>query len=100
MEKAANNILAGKYDSQRLLIVARYPDRFLRLVEYGVPLKELNVGNMSQTPETKQVTRSINVVGKDIEAFEALDAKGVHLYAQMVPGDTAKDFMPLLAKVK
>ena len=100
VEKAANNILAGKYDSQRLLIVARYPDRFLRLVEYGVPLKELNVGNMSQTPETKQVTRSINVVDKDIEAFEALDAKGVHLYAQMVPGDTAKDFMPLLAKVK
>ena len=46
------------------------------------------------------MTRSINVVDKDIEAFEALDAKGVHLYAQMVPGDTAKDFMPLLAKVK
>ena len=100
IEKAAANILAGKYDSQRVLIVAKKPDRILALVEKGVPIKELNVGNMSQTPETKQVTRSINVVDKDIEAFEALDAKGVHLYAQMVPGDTAKDFMPLLAKVK
>ena len=39
VEKAAANILAGKYDSQRLLIVARKPDRFLGLVEAGVPLE-------------------------------------------------------------
>ena len=66
VQKAAENILAGKYDSQRLLIVARYPERFLRLVNYGVELKELNVGNMSQTPETRSVTRSINVVDNHI----------------------------------
>ena len=100
VQKAAENILAGKYDSQRLLIVARYPERFLRLVNYGVELKELNVGNMSQTPETRSVTRSINVVDKDIADFDALQAKGVKLIAQMVQNDPAKDFMPLLDKVR
>ena len=100
VQKAAENILAGKYDSQRLLIVARYPERFLRLVNYGVELKELNVGNMSQTPETRSVTRSINVVDKDIADFDALQAKGVKLIAQMVPNDPTKDFMPLLDKVR
>ena len=100
VQKAAENILAGKYDSQRLLIVARYPERFLRLVNYGVELKELNVGNMSQTPETRSVTRSINVVDKDISDFDALQEKGVKLIAQMVPNDPAKDFMPLLDKVR
>ena len=62
IDKAANNIKEGKYDTQRLLIVARRPKNFLRLVEYGVSLPEHNVGNMSQTPETRSVTRSINVV--------------------------------------
>ena len=100
VQKAAENILAGKYDSQRLLIVARYPERFLRLVNYGVELKELNVGNMSQTPETRSVTRSINVVDKDIADFDALQAKGGKLIAQMVLHDPAKDFMPLLDKVR
>ena len=47
-EKAATNILAGRYDSQRLLIVARRPDRFLSLIEKGVTIPELNVGNMSK----------------------------------------------------
>ena len=45
IEKAANNILAGKYDSQRLLIIAREPDRLLKLVELGVPIEEINVGD-------------------------------------------------------
>lgn len=62
IDKAANNIKEGKYDTRLLLIVAHRPENFLRLVEYGVSLPEHNVGNMSQTPETRSVTRSINVV--------------------------------------
>lgn len=62
IDKAANNIKEGKYDTRLLLILARRPENFLRLVEYGVSLPEHNVGNMSQTPETRSVTRSINVV--------------------------------------
>lgn len=94
--KAAENILAGKYDSQRLLIVAKKPDRFLRLVEAGVPIETLNVGNMSQTSETRSVTRLINVVDEDVAVFNKLHDKGVVLTAQMVPNDPAEDFMKLL----
>ena len=98
IEKAANNILAGKYDSQRLLIIARKPDRLLKLVELGVPIEEINVGNMSQTDETRSITKSINVVDQDVETFNQLNEKGVHLIAQMVPSDKADDFMSLLNK--
>lgn len=85
IDKAATNILAGRYDSQRLLIVAKRPKTFLGLMNKGVTLTELNVGNMSQTPETRSVTRSINVVDEDIQDFDAIQAKGTHLIAQMVP---------------
>ncbi|EOA3413197.1 PTS system mannose/fructose/N-acetylgalactosamine-transporter subunit IIB [Enterococcus hirae] len=98
IEKAANNILAGKYDSQRLLIIAREPDRLLKLVELGVPIEEINVGNMSQTNETRSITKSINVVDQDVEVFNKLQAKGVRLVAQMVPSDKVENFMALLAK--
>ncbi|BAN93133.1 PTS sugar transporter subunit IIB [Streptococcus dysgalactiae subsp. equisimilis] len=100
IDKAATNILAGRYDSQRLLIVAKRPKTFLDLMNKGVTLTELNVGNMSQTPETRSVTRSINVVDEDIQDFDAIQAKGTHLIAQMVPGDTPADFIPLLDKVR
>ena len=81
----ANHILNHKYDSQKVFIVAKRPETFLALVEAGVPIKELNVGNMSQTDKTRSITKSINVVDEDIETFKKLDAHGVHLIAQMVP---------------
>lgn len=96
VEKAATNILAGKYDSQRLFIVAKRPDRFLKLVEKGVKIDTINVGNMSQTAETRSVTRSINVMDNDVADFKALNEKGVKLVSQMVPNDRAEDFMSLL----
>ncbi|QIH77138.1 MULTISPECIES: PTS system mannose/fructose/N-acetylgalactosamine-transporter subunit IIB [Staphylococcaceae] len=96
VEKAANNILAGKYDSQRLMIIAKKPDRFLRLIEYGVPIDILNVGNMSQTSETKSITKSINVTDEDVEVFKQLNEKGVKIVNQMVPNDSVNDFMALL----
>ena len=86
--KAAENILAGKYDSK--------PDRFLRLIEAGVQLETLNVGNMSQSDETRAITRSINVVDADVEDFNKIHEKGVKLTAQMVPNDPVSDFMSLL----
>lgn len=98
IEKAAANILAGKYDSQRLLVIARRPDRLLKLVQAGVQLEEINVGNMSQSAETRAITKSINVVDADVAAFEELNAKGVRLVSQMVPSDKSEDFMTLLNK--
>lgn len=53
---------------------------------------------MSQTPETRSITKSINVVDADVEAFNELDRKGVRLVAQMVPSDKAEKFMELLKK--
>ena len=65
-------------------------------MEAGVPIETLNVGNMSQTSETRSVTRSINVVDEDVAVFNKLHDKGVVLTAQMVPNDPAEDFMKLL----
>ncbi|MBO0441123.1 PTS system mannose/fructose/N-acetylgalactosamine-transporter subunit IIB [Candidatus Enterococcus ikei] len=96
IEKSAANILAGKYDSQRLLIIARKPDRLLKLIELGVPIKEINVGNMSQSEHSKSITKSINVLDSDIEDFKKIAAAGVKLVSQMVPSDKSEDFMSLL----
>lgn len=97
-ETAADHIVNHKYDSQRVFIVAKRPQPLLELVEKGVKLEEINVGNMSQSDETRSITRSVNVTDADVETFKELDAKGVKLIQQMVPNDNAEDFMKLLNK--
>lgn len=96
VEKAAANLLAGKYDSQRLFIVVRKPEPLLGLINAGVPIETINVGNMSQTDETHSITHSINVTDEDVKVFNEINDKGVKLTAQMVPSDKVEDFMSLL----
>ncbi len=93
---AARQLKADRYASQRVLLVAKRPGVYVDLVKAGFPLEELNVGNMSQTPTTTQVTNSINVEEADVAAFDELDAAGVHLVAQMVPQKKGEEFMELL----
>lgn len=92
LEKASANIQAGKYDAQRLFILAKKPETLLRLIESGVQLPEINVGNMSSLNEVKRVGLNIGMDEGDIEAFKKLQEKGIHMYAQMVPSDTPSDF--------
>lgn len=51
---------------------------------------------MSQSDQTKSITKSINVTDKDIEAFKKLEEKNIQIVAQMVPGDRKENFMNLL----
>lgn len=96
VEKAATNINEGRYDSQRVLLVTRNPQTLLQLIERGVALTEINVGNMSQTDKTRSVKKSVNVTDEDVEVFKQLSAKGISLTAQMVPNEEKIDFMKLL----
>ncbi|MBT2830163.1 PTS sugar transporter subunit IIB [Staphylococcus coagulans] len=100
IEKAANNIKNGKYDSQRVMIIAKRPDRFVELVRQGVAIETLNVGNMSQTDETRSITNSINITDEDIENFKKLEAQDVKIVSQMVPNDKAVDFFTLVKEKK
>lgn len=97
---AADHIKNERYGKQRVFLVAKKPQEYLKLLDEGVELASINVGTMSQTPTTKAVTKQINVEQEDIEVFNKIAEKGVELTAQLTPSDESHDFMKLLAAVK
>ncbi len=95
VDKAAENITAGKYSSQRVLLVAKSPIDILRLIESGVTVEQVNVGNMAKRDGATQIKKSISILPEEREAFKALIEKGIVITAQMVPDEKA----PLLAEL-
>lgn len=93
---ASVRIQNGQYDDQRVFLIVKNPGTLVELVDSGVVLEEINVGNMSAKKGSKQVVKSIGVTPEDIEAFNHLNVKGVKLVAQMVPNEDKSDFMKLL----
>ena len=72
--------------SQKIFIVVRTPRQVRQLVEGGVPIKELNVGNMHFSEGKRAITKKVYVDDQDLEDFKAIEDAGVDVYIQDVPG--------------
>jgi len=99
IERAANNIKAGKYDQQRLFIIFEDPRDAVDLINRGVKIDKINVGNMGHKEGARQVRNNIHVTAEQVKALKELDRMGIRLTARMVPSDPEIDFMRYLKSV-
>ncbi len=82
-------------DKQLIFIVCETPADVLRLVEGGVPIKKVNIGNMHMAEGKRQVAGSVAVDDKDVEAFAKLRDLGVELEIRRVPSEAAENIEKL-----
>jgi galactosamine PTS system EIIB component len=82
------DIIHKAADRQKIFIICKTPEVVRQLVDGGVPLKDVNVGNMHFTEGKKQVTKKVYVDDKDIEDLRYIESKGVNVFIQDTPGDT------------
>ena len=93
-EKTINNIHKAA-DRQLIFIVCETPEDVLKLVEGGVPIKKVNIGNMHMSEGKRQVAGSVAVDDKDVEAFRKLRDLGVELEIRRVPSEPSENIEKL-----
>lgn len=78
---------------QLIFIVVRDPQNARKLVEGGVPIDKLCIGNMHPA-DGKVLSNDVHVYvdDQDLEDLRAIRARGVDVYIQIQPGDSKKDF--------
>lgn len=81
---------------QLIFILCNNPTDVAKLVEGGVPIKHVNIGNMHFHEGKKQITRQVSVDEKDIDAFKRLRDAGVKCEIQNTPDVVAVDFFDVL----
>lgn len=83
-------------DRQKIAIIVKTPQDVLRLVEGGVPIRHVNIGNMHFSEGKEQISSTVAVDEDDKQAFRALHAKGVKLEIRRVPHERGVDIMELI----
>lgn len=83
--------------AQKIAIICETPQDVLRLVEGGVPIKKVNIGNMHMADGKRQVATTVAVNDDDVAAFRKLQELGVELEIKRVP-DTASENIEKLFK--
>ena len=94
LENTINNIHKAA-DRQLIFIVCETPEDVLKLVEGGVPIKKVNIGNMHMAEGKRQVAGSVAVDDKDVEAFKKLRELGVELEIRRVPSEPSESIEKL-----
>lgn len=87
-EKGLNNVKNGNYRGQRVLLIVKTPEILVQLMNGGLALKEVNIGNMSSRPGTTQIKKSISMTENEKIAVQQLLSQGVKVTAQMVPEES------------
>ena len=76
---------------QKIFIIAENPADVLKLVEGGVPIKKLNIGNMHMAEGKRQVATTVAVDDADVSAFKKMKDLGVELEIRRVPTTPIED---------
>ncbi|ADE68621.1 MULTISPECIES: PTS system mannose/fructose/N-acetylgalactosamine-transporter subunit IIB [Priestia] len=85
-----------RYQDTTAMLLFENPADIVALVQAGVPIETVNVGGMRFANDRKQITKSVSVTEKDIDAFEKLQELGVKLELRQLPSDSSENFIQLL----
>lgn len=85
------NIIHKASANQHIAIICESPQDVLKLVEGGVPIKKVNIGNMHMAEGKRQVATSVAVDDDDVATFRKLQELGVELEIKRVPDTPAEN---------
>ncbi|WP_282318364.1 PTS galactosamine transporter subunit IIB [Escherichia coli] len=81
------NVIGKAAPHQKIFLICRTPQTVRKLVEGGIDLKEVNVGNMHFSEGKKQISSKVYVDDQDLADLRFIKQRGVNVFIQDVPGD-------------
>lgn len=81
---------------QKIALIVRNPQDVWRLVDGGVPIDAVNIGNMHFSEGKDQVTTTVSLDDSDRDAFKKLADRGVKCTIQRVPSEKAVEIQKYL----
>jgi mannose/fructose/N-acetylgalactosamine-specific phosphotransferase system component IIB len=90
--QASSRVRVGVAEACEVLLLVRSPEVAWALIEGGVPLSQVNVGNVSARPGSVRVFKNISLTPVQAEALDALAGRGVHITFQLTPEDPQADW--------
>lgn len=81
------NFSALAADNVSTLVLVRDVDGLLAAQQHGLPLRQVNVGNVHFAQGRKQVTPSVFLSAHETRLLKALETSGVQIELRAVPSD-------------
>lgn len=98
IEKAVTRIKQNAYQGQRIFLIVKSPKTLMKLVEKGIKIDKVNVGNLTYTDGKTKVSNTVAITKDELEDFKNLKEMGVYETLQLTPNDVSEDFLEVATK--
>lgn len=85
VDTAAEKLKGDDVKGERIMVLAKTPITFQKLVNSGLAINEVNLGGMGLRDERKPFIKNVSASPDEIEAIKDMRSKNVRVYYQLVP---------------
>lgn len=96
VEKAAVRLLKGFPAEDRVIILVKYPETIIRMMELGVVFESVNIGGMGAAKNRTKFYKNISASEEEKEMLQKMIASGCKVEIQIIAEDSAIEVSKLL----
>ena len=85
IDKIAEKLRDLRSGHDRIILLAKVPKTFLRLLEKGYKASDINYGAMAHKANSRNVASNCDLSSEEIEDTEKLHQRGIRIWIQLVP---------------
>lgn len=85
-------------EKENIFIIAKFPEDGLALVEEGLNMPVLNLGNQAFVRNSKKISNTVFLTESGVKALKTLHEKGLRITCRMMPADSDTDYWPTIEK--
>ncbi|WP_045627293.1 PTS sugar transporter subunit IIB, partial [Lacticaseibacillus paracasei] len=67
----------GKYDAQRVFVIAKEPSTMLKLLDAGIEIPRVDIGIIFAEDGRTQISKFVSVNQQEVADFKELEKRGV-----------------------
>ena len=85
IDEAIERLKTIDQGSDRILMIAKRPGTFVRLMDAGYTPSDVNFGAMAKKPQSKTVGPNCDLDPQEMADTESLHTRGIRVWMQLVP---------------
>lgn len=100
VDKAAEKLMVPGAAGERLIVLTKSPTSFWRLIQKGVPIKEVNLGGAGIRGDRKPFINNVSLDPEEVKACDEMKKAGCRVYYQLVPEQNVIEIDSALKEAK
>lgn len=85
VDQASEKMKEAAIKGEKIIVLAKTPITFERMINNGVDIKEVNLGGMGIRDNREPFIKNVACSPEEIQSIKNMIEKGIHVYYQLVP---------------